>query len=162
MPAVAARRGRNGTLRECPPVNLPQKPATRALRISVGGAAGAGKSALIEHLQAIDAATRLRQRSGARRILSLPREPGDVLVLLTDVREGLTSEARRHAASARAAGIRHIVLALNELDLVDWDQSAFDAANAAFGEFAGRFEFTSAVTIPMSAPIRRERRRLRS
>ncbi len=124
----------------------------RVLRISVGGAAGAGKSALIEQLRGIDAATRLLASEAAPGSILIPSaEPSDVLVLLADVREGLTSEARRHAAGARAAGIRHIVLALNKLDLVDWDQSAFNAASAAFGEFAGRFEFTSAVAIPMSA-----------
>jgi bifunctional enzyme CysN/CysC len=122
---------------------------SRALRVSVGGAAGAGKTALIAHLRALDAVVAGEAAPGS--ILTPSGEPADVLVLLSDVREGLTSEARQHAAGARAAGIRHIVLALNKLDLVDWDQTAFDAANAAFGEFAGRFEFTSAVAIPMSA-----------
>ena len=100
--------------------------------------AGAGKTALIRSIcrrsTRSSPAKPRRGRHLSRRLAEAGRLT--LLVLVADGREGLTSETRRHAAGARAAGIRHIVLAINKFDLVDWDQSAFDAANTAFGEFA--------------------------
>ena len=124
----------------------------RVVRISVSGASGVGKSALIERIRAEAADFGvLATEVAAGQFTTDSREPSDVSVMIVDARDGVTAQARQYAASARSSGIRHIVLALNKLDLAGWDRTAFETVEAAFGEFASRFEFTTAAVIPISA-----------
>ena len=75
----------------------------------------------------------LRAAEGALRpVFADVCEPSDVAVLVVDARDALAPEARQSAAIARTAGIRHIVLAVNRLELVGWDRTAFEALKAAF------------------------------
>src|SRR4029453_398501 len=56
----------------------------------------------------------------------------DVAVLLVDARHGVRAQSRRHAQIAKLLGIRDYVLAVNKMDLLDFDRSAFDACVADF------------------------------
>src|SRR5512146_3083336 len=60
----------------------------------------------------------------------------DLAVLLVDARKGVLTQTRRHSYLAKLVGIRRFVLAVNKMDLVDYDQRAFDAITADYREFA--------------------------
>lgn len=75
----------------------------------------------------------------------------ELALLLVDARKGLTPQTHRHATIAALMGIRHVVLAVNKLDLVAWDRAVFDAIVDAFRPFADRLQFRSLVAIPLSA-----------
>lgn len=72
-------------------------------------------------------------------------------VLLVDSRKGLLSQTRRHAIIAGLLGIRHAVLAVNKIDLVDFDKVVFDRIAAEFAAFAGPLGFSEIRAIPISA-----------
>ncbi|MDA8600001.1 sulfate adenylyltransferase subunit CysN [Burkholderiaceae bacterium] len=74
-----------------------------------------------------------------------------VAILLVDARAGLMTQTRRHAFLNSIVGIRHVVLAVNKLDLVDYKQSVFDSISEAFEAFAKPLGFTSITAIPISA-----------
>jgi len=75
----------------------------------------------------------------------------DLAVLLVDARNGLMTQTRRHAYIASLLGIRHVVLAVNKIDLVDFSQARFEEIRAEFAAFASGFDFDTLVAIPMSA-----------
>ena len=60
----------------------------------------------------------------------------DAAVLLVDARKGVLTQTRRHSYLAHLVGIRRVVLAVNKMDLVDYDQGAFDAIVADYREVA--------------------------
>ena len=62
----------------------------------------------------------------------------DLAVLLVDARKGVLEQTRRHSILAQLVGIRRMVLAVNKMDLVDYDQDAFDAIVADYRAFADR------------------------
>jgi bifunctional enzyme CysN/CysC len=75
----------------------------------------------------------------------------DLAVILIDARKGVLTQTRRHAYIASLLGIRHIVLAVNKIDLVDYSQSVFDKIVSDFHVFSARLNFASQVAIPISA-----------
>jgi small GTP-binding protein len=75
----------------------------------------------------------------------------DVAVVLVDAREGLLTQSRRHAAIAGLLRIPRIVLAVNKMDLVDYDADAFRAICADFRAWAGRLDVEEITCIPISA-----------
>ncbi|MBN9020145.1 MAG: sulfate adenylyltransferase subunit CysN [Rhizobiales bacterium] len=75
----------------------------------------------------------------------------DLAVLLIDARKGILSQTRRHATIAALLGIRHVVLAINKIDLVEFDRTVYERIVAAFDEDAGHYGFASRVAIPLSA-----------
>jgi bifunctional enzyme CysN/CysC len=75
----------------------------------------------------------------------------DLAILLVDARKGLLVQTRRHAFIVSLLGIRHLILAVNKMDLVDYDERRFDEIVAAFGAFAGHLGFASISAIPISA-----------
>src|SRR4051812_11425644 len=75
----------------------------------------------------------------------------DLAVILIDARKGVLTQTRRHAYIASLLGIRHIVLAVNKIDLVDYSQEVFEQIVADFHAFSARLNFVSQVAIPMSA-----------
>ena len=75
----------------------------------------------------------------------------DLAVLLVDARKGLLSQTRRHAIIASLLGIRYLVLAVNKMDLVDFDQAVFDAILTSFTDFATSLGFKEINAIPISA-----------
>jgi bifunctional enzyme CysN/CysC len=75
----------------------------------------------------------------------------DVAIILVDARKGLLNQTFRHSHIVSLLGVRHIVLAVNKIDLVDFDQSAFDAIVSDFGQFAQALRFDCVFPIPLSA-----------
>jgi len=75
----------------------------------------------------------------------------ELAVILIDARKGVLVQTRRHAAICSLLGIRHVVLAVNKIDLMEFRQDVFDAIVADFKRFAEPLGFTSLVPIPISA-----------
>ena len=75
----------------------------------------------------------------------------DLAILLVDARKGLLTQTHRHAIIASLLGIRHVVLAVNKIDLVDYDEATFRRIVDAFAAFAEPLDFRSLVAIPISA-----------
>ena len=75
----------------------------------------------------------------------------DLAVILIDARKGVLTQTRRHAYIASLLGIRHVVLAVNKIDLVDYSQAVFDKIVSDFHVFSARLNFASQVAIPVSA-----------
>jgi sulfate adenylyltransferase subunit 1 len=74
-----------------------------------------------------------------------------VAVILVDSRKGLLTQTRRHSFLVSLVGIRHVVLAVNKMDLINFDQQRFDAIVAEYGLFAAPLGFDSITAIPLSA-----------
>jgi sulfate adenylyltransferase subunit 1 (EFTu-like GTPase family) len=72
-------------------------------------------------------------------------------VLLVDAVHGLQPQTRRHAFLARWAGISRLVLAVNKMDLVNWDRARFEAIHAEFTALAAHLGFAEVHAIPLSA-----------
>jgi bifunctional enzyme CysN/CysC len=75
----------------------------------------------------------------------------DLAVVLVDSRQGILRQTRRHAYIASLLGIRHIVLAVNKIDLVGYDRAVFDRIVEDFRSFAGDLGFATIQPIPLSA-----------
>ena len=74
----------------------------------------------------------------------------DLAVLLVDARKGVLTQTRRHSLLAKLVGIRRILLAVTKMDLVDYEQAAFDAAAADYRAFAEEAELGEWAAIPVS------------
>ena len=75
----------------------------------------------------------------------------ELAVLLVDARKGLLNQTHRHAIIASLLGIRHVVLAVNKIDLVGFDRAVFEEISANFNRFAGELGFKDIKAIPVSA-----------
>lgn len=75
----------------------------------------------------------------------------DLAVILIDARRGVLTQTRRHSYIVSLLGIRHVVVAVNKMDLVDYSEKTFDAIEAEYRQFADNLGFDSIVCIPMSA-----------
>jgi bifunctional enzyme CysN/CysC len=75
----------------------------------------------------------------------------DLAVVLVDARNGLTEQSRRHASIANLLRIPHLVLCVNKMDLVGWEQERFEEIKADFRSFAARLDITDICFIPVSA-----------
>ncbi|NGO52113.1 sulfate adenylyltransferase subunit CysN [Allomesorhizobium camelthorni] len=75
----------------------------------------------------------------------------DLAIVLVDARQGVLRQTRRHSIIASLLGIRHVVLAVNKIDLVGFDRDVFARIVADYTEFAKDLGFSSIVPIPMSA-----------
>ena len=74
----------------------------------------------------------------------------DAAVLLVDVRKGVLAQTRRHAAILALMGVRALVLAVNKMDLVEFDQAPFDRVAEDFAKVAERLGLPAPVAIPLS------------
>lgn len=72
-------------------------------------------------------------------------------IVLVDARHGLLEQSRRHAFLASLLGIQHIVLAVNKMDLIDWNREKFEQIRDDFHAFATRLDVHDVTTIPLSA-----------
>ena len=72
-------------------------------------------------------------------------------VILIDARKGVLVQTKRHSFICSLLGIRHVVVAVNKIDLVDYQQETFDRIAADYMTFATELGFTSIVPIPISA-----------
>ncbi len=70
---------------------------------------------------------------------------------LLDARKGVLEQSRRHASIAALLQIPHVVVAVNKMDLVDWDEAVFDRIALDFAEVAERLGITDYAAIPLSA-----------
>ncbi len=75
----------------------------------------------------------------------------DLAVILVDARKGLLTQTRRHATICSLLGLRHIILAVNKIDLVGFDEATFSRIVADFAAFCSNLGFTSLTAIPVSA-----------
>ncbi|WP_428488542.1 adenylyl-sulfate kinase [Rhodopila sp.] len=75
----------------------------------------------------------------------------DLAVLLIDARKGILPQTRRHAAIASLLGIRQVVLAVNKMDLVGFDETVFAAIRHEFRTLLGKLEFDRITPIPICA-----------
>jgi bifunctional enzyme CysN/CysC len=75
----------------------------------------------------------------------------DLAVILIDARKGVLTQTRRHAYIASLLGIRHVVLAVNKIDLADYAQATFEHIVQDFADFSQRLGFVSVTPIPISA-----------
>lgn len=74
----------------------------------------------------------------------------DLAVILVDARKGVLTQTKRHSYLAHLIGIRHLVLAVNKMDLVDYNQSVFDAIVADYQAFATTIGIDGFTAIPIS------------
>jgi len=75
----------------------------------------------------------------------------DAAVVLIDARRGVLTQTRRHSYIVNLLGIRKVIVAVNKMDLVGWDQAIFDGIVAEYREFANLIGLTDFTAIPMSA-----------
>ena len=74
----------------------------------------------------------------------------DLAVILIDARKGVLEQTRRHSYIAHLLGIRHLVLAVNKMDLVEYSQETFDAIVADYSAFAEEIGIEEFTAIPIS------------
>lgn len=75
----------------------------------------------------------------------------DLAVLLIDARQGVLTQTKRHAFIATQLGVRHIVLAVNKMDLVDYSEKVFNEIVDDFKTFADQLDIPNLHAIPVSA-----------
>ncbi len=75
----------------------------------------------------------------------------DAAVILVDARKGVLTQTRRHSFIASLLGIRHVVVAVNKMDLVDYAQETFAEIEREYRNFAHTFDFDTLDVIPISA-----------
>ena len=145
------------------------------LRFIICGDAGDGKSALIRSLldnlqaereQGITIDVAYRTFSTGKRSFIVADTPGheqytrtlatgawsaDIAIVLIDARRGVTPETRRHTTILSLLGIRHLILTINKMDLMEWSQSIYDAIAGVYRDYAQRLDFTDVTCIPVSA-----------
>ena len=74
-----------------------------------------------------------------------------VAVILVDARKGLLTQTRRHSYLVSLVGIRHVMLAINKMDLIDFDRERYESIIRDYEEFAAPLGFASITAIPISA-----------
>jgi sulfate adenylyltransferase large subunit len=75
----------------------------------------------------------------------------DVAIILVDARKGILTQSRRHAYIASLLGTRHIVAAVNKMDLVDYSQQVFESLQHDLQNLAAKLGINGLVSIPVSA-----------
>jgi len=75
----------------------------------------------------------------------------DVALILLDARKGITEQSRRHAFLATLLGVPHVVVCVNKMDLVDYDETVFERIRDEFSDFATRLRVRDMTFIPVSA-----------
>lgn len=75
----------------------------------------------------------------------------ELALILIDARHGVVEQTRRHLAVTGLLGVRHVAVAVNKMDLVEWSQERFDAIVAEFLRHATRFGIEDVVAVPVSA-----------
>jgi bifunctional enzyme CysN/CysC len=74
----------------------------------------------------------------------------DLAVILIDARKGVLVQTRRHSYLAKLIGIKNVVLAVNKMDLIDYDQARYDAIVADYTKFAAEIGLSGFVALPIS------------
>lgn len=84
------------------------------------------------------------------RNMAIGASTADLAVILVDIRKGLLVQTRHHTRIVAMMGICHVVLAVNKMDLVDFDEAAFNTIVADYRAFAAGLDFASLLAIPLS------------
>ena len=75
----------------------------------------------------------------------------DLAIILVDARHGVLPQTKRHSFIVSLLGIKHIVVAINKMDIVDYDQTVFERIKADYIDFASRLELPDVHFMPISA-----------
>ena len=75
----------------------------------------------------------------------------DLAVILIDARHGVQVQTRRHSYIVRLLGIKHVVVAINKMDIVDWSEERFEEIRADYANFAAKLGLEDVRFLPMSA-----------
>ena len=75
----------------------------------------------------------------------------DVAVVLIDARKGVLTQTRRHSFIVSRLGINHVLLAVNKMDLVDFDEGVFNAIVEQYQQLADQLGISSVQAVPLSA-----------
>ncbi len=75
----------------------------------------------------------------------------DLALVLIDARKGVLQQTRRHSFILSLLGVKHVVLVVNKIDLVNYDQAVFDAIAAEYRQFAQPLGFQTLEAVPVSA-----------
>jgi sulfate adenylyltransferase subunit 1 len=75
----------------------------------------------------------------------------DLAIILVDARKGILTQSRRHAYIASLLGIRHLVAAVNKMDLVEFSEEVYAKIASDFSDLVRQFGVAELVTIPVSA-----------
>ncbi|MCX4471854.1 GTP-binding protein [Micromonospora sp. NBC_01655] len=75
----------------------------------------------------------------------------DLALILVDARKGLVEQSRRHAFLCSLLRVPHLVLCVNKMDLVDFDQAVFEAIADEFTAFAAKLDVPDLTVVPVSA-----------
>ncbi len=82
----------------------------------------------------------------------------DLALVLIDARKGVLEQSRRHAVIASLLQVKHLVLCVNKMDLVDFDEQRYDEICEEFAEFAAKLDIDDLTFIPDLRAPRRQRR----
>ena len=85
------------------------------------------------------------------RNMAVGASTADVAILLVDARKGILPQTRRHSVITSMFGVRHVVVAVNKMDLVDYSEEVFRKIEQDFRDFAKHLRFTSIYVAPMVA-----------
>jgi len=77
----------------------------------------------------------------------------ELAIILIDARKGVLTQTRRHSYIVSLLGIRHVVLAINKMDAIDYSKATFDAIETQYREFAKQVGLENIVCIPVSALV---------
>jgi bifunctional enzyme CysN/CysC len=75
----------------------------------------------------------------------------DLAIILVDAANGVAAQTRRHSRICSLMGIKHVVLAVNKMDLVDYDKEVFEDIKREFKSLSANFNFSTIYVIPVSA-----------
>ncbi|MCC4264112.1 sulfate adenylyltransferase subunit CysN, partial [Oceanimonas baumannii] len=75
----------------------------------------------------------------------------DAAILMVDARKGILTQTRRHSFLMSLLGIRHVVVAINKMDLVNYSEETFNRIKEEYAQFAEQLNLESITYIPMSA-----------
>lgn len=75
----------------------------------------------------------------------------NLAVILIDARNGVITQTKRHSFICSLVGVRHVIVAVNKMDLVDWSEDVYNKICEDYDEFAMRLDFADIHYIPMSA-----------
>jgi bifunctional enzyme CysN/CysC len=75
----------------------------------------------------------------------------DLAIVLIDARNGVTVQTKRHSFIVSLLGLRHVVVAVNKMDLVDWSAAVFEQIRREYSDVVARLEFSDIHVLPISA-----------
>jgi bifunctional enzyme CysN/CysC len=75
----------------------------------------------------------------------------ELAIILIDARKGVLTQTRRHSLICSLLGIKSVIIAVNKIDLVNFDEAVFDRISREYGEFAKQLDFATVQYIPLSA-----------